>query len=119
MTARIWIRKERSKGISRERKADQRFPWRSARLCLLLLMSAGRVGFAGQPELAKTPPMGWNSWNRFHLKIDDSIIREQAAALVKSGMKKAGYEYVVIDGGWEGFHDDQGVFIPTRTDSPT
>jgi alpha-galactosidase len=54
--------------------------------------------------------MGWNSWNAFRLKIDDATIRAQAAALVKSGMKKAGYEYVVIDGGWEGFHDEQGVF---------
>ena len=54
--------------------------------------------------------MGWNSWNHFHLNIDDATIRAQAAALVKSGMKAAGYEYVVIDGGWEGFHDAQGVF---------
>jgi alpha-galactosidase len=54
--------------------------------------------------------MGWNSWNCFRLKIDDPIIRAQAAALVKSGMKDAGYQYVVIDGGWEGFHDTNGVF---------
>ena len=56
--------------------------------------------------------MGWNSWNHFHLDISDAIIRAQAAALVQSGMKAAGYEYVVIDGGWEGFHDDKGVFHP-------
>lgn len=54
--------------------------------------------------------MGWNSWNCFHLDISDEMIRAEAAALVKSGMKKAGYEYVVIDGGWEGWHDSRGVF---------
>ncbi len=56
--------------------------------------------------------MGWNSWNHFQLNIDDATIRAQAAALVKSGMKDAGYQYVVIDGGWEGFHDAEGVFHP-------
>ena len=61
-------------------------------------------------DLAPTPPMGWNSWNHFHLRIDDAIIRAQAQAMAASGMKAAGYEYVVIDGGWEGFHDAQGVF---------
>ena len=65
---------------------------------------------ARQPSLARTPPMGWNSWNHFHLNISDAVIREQAKALVTSGMKAAGYKYVVIDGGWEGFHDAQGVF---------
>src|SRR4051812_34348638 len=60
--------------------------------------------------LALTPPMGWNSWNAFRLQISDAIIRTQADALVKSGMKDAGYNYVVIDGGWEGTHDAEGIF---------
>jgi len=54
--------------------------------------------------------MGWNSWNHYQLKIDDAMIRAQALALVKSGMKDVGYQYVVIDGGWEGFHDKNGIF---------
>jgi alpha-galactosidase len=64
------------------------------------------------PQLARTPPMGWNSWNHFQLNINDAIIRAQAEALVSSRMKAAGYEYVVIDGGWEGYHDAQGNFHP-------
>src|SRR5579862_7203600 len=52
---------------------------------------------SAQTKLAQTPPMGWNSWNAFHLDITDAIIRAQAAALVSTGMKDAGYEYVVID----------------------
>jgi alpha-galactosidase len=71
-----------------------------------------RQALAQSPQLARTPPMGWNSWNHFHLDINDAIIRAQAAAMVSSGMKSAGYQYVVIDGGWEGFHDTNGVFHP-------
>src|SRR4051812_42512754 len=59
-------------------------------------------------SLAQTPPMGWNSWNVFRLNITDKIILAQARAMVKSGMKDAGYEYIVIDGGWEGAHDANG-----------
>ena len=51
--------------------------------------------------LAPTPPMGWNSWNRFHCDIDARLIRETADAMVSSGMRDAGYEYVNIDDCWE------------------
>jgi alpha-galactosidase len=68
--------------------------------------------------LALTPPMGWNSWNRFRLNINDALIRAQAEALVKSGMKAAGYEHVVIDGGWQGYHDVQGAFRPNKFKFP-
>jgi alpha-galactosidase len=50
--------------------------------------------------LARLPPMGWNSWNKFGLTITDEIIRQTADALVSSGMKAAGYTYLVIDDGW-------------------
>ena len=50
--------------------------------------------------LAPTPPMGWNSWNRFGVKIDERLVLETAEALVETGMRDAGYRYVVIDDGW-------------------
>jgi len=50
--------------------------------------------------LAPTPPMGWNSWNRFGVKIDENLVIETAEAMVASGMRDAGYRYVVIDDGW-------------------
>ena len=50
--------------------------------------------------LASTPPMGWNSWNKFGCHIDETLIRETADALVASGMKDAGYAYVNIDDCW-------------------
>src|SRR5215468_11975289 len=55
--------------------------------------------------LARTPPMGWNSWNKFAGKIDDKTVREIADAMVSSGMKDAGYIYVNIDDTWEGQRD--------------
>lgn len=51
--------------------------------------------------LAPTPPMGWNSWNKFHCEIDERLIRETADAMVASGMRDAGYVYVNIDDCWE------------------
>lgn len=86
-------------------------------LCAALFISTSVLaqrdlpeGPKNEPELALTPPMGWNSWNAFRLRISDALIRAQAAALVRSGMKAAGYQYIVIDGGWEGYHDSKGIF---------
>jgi len=51
--------------------------------------------------LARTPPMGWNSWSTYELKIDEALIRATADAMVSGGMKSAGYEYVIVDAGWK------------------
>lgn len=56
--------------------------------------------------LAKTPPMGWNSWNKFKENINDQLIREIADAMVSSGMRDAGYEYINIDDFWEAENRD-------------
>ena len=50
--------------------------------------------------IAKTPPMGWNTWNTFGDKIDETLVRETADFIVESGLKDAGYEYIVIDDMW-------------------
>ncbi len=60
-------------------------------------------------SLAKTPPMGWNSWNLFAEKVDDQTVRGIADAMISSGMKDAGYIYVNIDDTWEGVRDTNGV----------
>jgi alpha-galactosidase len=57
---------------------------------------------------AKTPPMGWNSWNKFAGRVDDKSVREMADAIVSSGMRDAGYVYVNIDDTWEGSRDKDG-----------
>ncbi|MBN1925409.1 MAG: glycoside hydrolase family 27 protein [Prolixibacteraceae bacterium] len=72
--------------------------------------------FAGRAqtfeELAPTPPMGWNSWNKFGCNVSESLIREMADAMVLSGMRDAGYEYIVIDDCWQISRDEQGNIVP-------
>ncbi|MBU1096497.1 MAG: glycoside hydrolase family 27 protein [Bacteroidetes bacterium] len=62
--------------------------------------------------LAKTPPMGWNSWNKFACQVDEKLIRETADAMVSSGMKDAGYQYINIDDCWQGKRDSLGFIHP-------
>jgi alpha-galactosidase len=62
--------------------------------------------------LALTPPMGWNSWNKYGCDINEAIIRKQADAIVASGMKSAGYAYVVVDDCWHGQRDAAGSIQP-------
>ena len=76
---------------------------------------AGTAEVAPAPILAATPPMGWSTWNHYAHAISDKLIREQADAMVASGMKDAGYVYVHIDGGWEGQRDANGVLHPLPT----
>ena len=68
------------------------------------LVVAGWAGgaWALDDGLARTPPMGWNSWNRFRCRIDEGTVRGIADAMVASGMREAGYQYVVIDDCWLG-----------------
>ena len=58
--------------------------------------------------LAKTPPMGWNSWNKFAGRVDDAGVRGMADAMAGNGMREAGYIYINIDDTWEDERDAQG-----------
>jgi alpha-galactosidase len=58
--------------------------------------------------LAKTPPMGWNSWNKFAGRVDDATVRSIADAMATNGMKAAGYVYVNIDDTWESSRNASG-----------
>ena len=62
--------------------------------------------------MARTPPMGWNSWNHFKGAVDDAIVRSIADAMASNGMRDAGYIYVNIDDTWEGTRDAQGNIQP-------
>src|SRR5437764_4071452 len=61
--------------------------------------------------LALTPPMGWNTWNKFACNVSDELVRGMADAMVKSGMKDAGYQYVVIDDCWQVSRDANGTIV--------
>jgi alpha-galactosidase len=60
---------------------------------------------------ARTPPMGWNSWNRFGCDVSEQLIRRMADAMVDSGMRDAGYQYVVIDDCWQVERDAHGTIV--------
>jgi len=81
------------------------------------IASLGLLAAAGELQaldngLARTPPMGWNSWNKFACNVSEDLIRQAADAMVSSGMKDAGYQYVVIDDCWQVDRDAQGNIIP-------
>jgi alpha-galactosidase len=94
------------------------------KIFLLMTATAGvlisSVAVAQKFEgLALTPPMGWNSWNTFACNVDEVLIRETADALVTSGMKDAGYQYVVIDDCWHGSRDSLGFIHPNPQRFPS
>jgi len=78
---------------------------------LLFLISATNV-YAHDNGLAKTPPMGWNSWNKFGCNVSEKLVKEMADAMVTSGMRDAGYVYLVIDDCWQIDRDAQGNILP-------
>jgi alpha-galactosidase len=83
--------------------------------CLLIGGSATLVAPATSAQtstsLAPTPPMGWNSWNKFGCNVSDKLIREMADAMVSSGMQTAGYQYVNIDDCWQVSRDASGTIV--------
>jgi len=66
----------------------------------LLLLTSVQLEAQKFTGLALTPPMGWNSWNTFQTKISEKLVMETADIIVSTGMKDAGYIYLVLDDGW-------------------
>jgi len=88
---------------------------------LLTLTCAACLSAQGQKfdQLALTPQMGWNSWNKFADKVNEQLIRETADAMVATGMKDAGYQYINIDDCWQGQRDAQGFIQPDPKKFPS
>ncbi|MGG4105043.1 NPCBM/NEW2 domain-containing protein [Paenibacillus lautus] len=71
------------------------------------------TAYASNDGLALTPPMGWNSWNKFGGDIDQWKIMAMADAMVENGMKDAGYQYINIDDNWmTNSRDANGNLVP-------
>ena len=70
-------------------------------------------------ELAKTPPMGWNSWNKFACDINEEIIRGVADKMVESGLRDAGYVYLNLDDCWHGKRDSLGFITADPVKFPS
>lgn len=89
--------------------------WRTCILLIAVVLGWSVAGTASQASrLAQTPPMGWNSWNRFGCEISDEVVRLEADAMVSSGMKAAGYTYINIDNCWQGERDAKGFIHPNK-----
>jgi alpha-galactosidase len=70
-------------------------------------------------DYARTPPMGWNSWNRFQCDVSETLIKETADAMVSTGMRDAGYQYLVIDDCWQISRDASGTIVPDAKRFPS
>jgi len=81
-------------------------------LVLLFTATAPATAQTWDNGLARTPPMGWNSWNHFGCDVSSQLVRETADAMVASGMKDAGYRYVVIDDCWQMDRSADGRIVP-------
>ena len=59
------------------------------------------------------PPLGWNTWNTFGANINEQLILESADAMVETGLRDAGYTYLVIDDIWHlKERDENGRMVP-------
>ena len=85
-------------------------------LLFALLFLSNSLQGANQSELPKeprpkTPIMGWASWNNYRVEINEDIIKAQADAMVSSGLKDAGYNFINTDDGFYGGRDEEGNLL--------
>ena len=88
------------------------------KICAFILLALQIPVYTQFPELAQTPPMGWNSWNAFALDINSKIVKAVADSMVGKGLAAAGYQYIVIDDGWQIDRDKNGKIIADSTRFP-
>ncbi|MET8140483.1 ricin-type beta-trefoil lectin domain protein [Sphaerisporangium sp. NPDC005288] len=96
-----------------------------AAAALVLASGAAAVTAAAPAQalengVARTPPMGWNSWNTFGCNISESLIKQMADAIVNSGLRDLGYQYVVVDDCWmNSTRDSAGNLQPNSSRFPS
>ena len=90
-------------------------------IIILIFIAGLHSGYTQEvfESLAQTPPMGWNSWNTFRLNINEDLVREVAGIFIEKGLKDAGYEYIVIDDGWQIGRDENGNIIASAEKFPS
>ena len=88
------------------------------KIFVFIFLVTSKTVFGQYPGLALTPPMGWNSWNAFGLDINSKIVKSVADSMVSKGLATAGYQYIVIDDGWQLSRDKNGRIIADSTRFP-
>ena len=89
---------------------------RLSQLSLVVTIVVATIAARGHVQrvdngLARTPPMGWNSWNKFGCNVSAQLIRGVADAISANGMRDAGYQFVTIDDCWQVSRDANGVIV--------
>ena len=88
--------------------------------CLCLAFLASPRGVALNNGVARTPPMGWNSWNKFACPgINEKVVRDSADQMAANGMKAVGYQYIVIDDCWQVKRDASGNIVADPAKFPS
>jgi hypothetical protein len=66
---------------------------------------------------AKTPPMGWNSWDCYGPTVVEAEVKANADYMAEN-LKKFGWEYIVVDIRWYvendkagGYNQDDPVYV--------
>lgn len=78
-------------------------------MCVVVMATASGA------DTGRAPLMGWSSWNTYGLGISEQLIKEQADAMVSTGLKDAGYQFINIDDGfWNGRAEDGSMIIDTE-----
>ena len=80
-------------------------------LILLALLISCNTSDTSINDKPKPPIMGWASWNNYTININEDIIKSQADAMVKTGLKDAGYTFINTDDGFFGGRDKQGNLL--------
>jgi alpha-galactosidase len=88
-------------------------------IIILFLVACSTMYGQKFEKLALTPPMGWNSWNKFGCNVNEQMLRDMADAMVSTGMRDAGYTYLVVDDCWHGERDSLGFIQPDPKHFPS
>jgi alpha-galactosidase len=93
----------------------------AAALAMVTVAPDRPVAQAAPGSPALTPPLGWNSWNSFACAgVNETVIRQATDTMVSSGMRDAGYQYVVVDDCWfDPQRDPQGNLRAHPTKFPS
>ena len=90
---------------------------RDSREPAMLLLSNGVQAL--QNGMGLTPAMGWSSWNTFRCEINEKLIHQVARAVVHTGLRDAGYQYINLDDCWQKSRGADGHIIPDPEKFPS
>jgi len=85
----------------------------------IILMFLLGIAFKISAQESNRPIMGWSSWNNFRVNINEQLLKEQADAMISSGLYNAGYRFINIDDGYFGGRDSSGTLYIDSTKFPS